>query len=191
MKNYIQILDAGFQEIQVGVIPATVDQVMVGISPEASGGSEGTVFCGVNEGTVPQRKSGASLLSDRDRAALKNGYRAGSHSEEDGCIQKFYLYLMMSKPSGQLVITYAGLTSDGKSQRTLQSHGRSGKAVSGNGNPGRAFRGVAGADREGCQGAAYTGLRGMQEQGEDDREREEAAFMQLFQHFLYIAGAPG
>lgn len=27
------------------------------------------------------------------------------------------------------------------------------------------------------------GLRGMQEQGEDDREREEAAFMQLFQHF--------
>lgn len=30
MKNYIQILDAGFQEIQVGVIPATVDQVMVG-----------------------------------------------------------------------------------------------------------------------------------------------------------------
>ena len=27
------------------------------------------------------------------------------------------------------------------------------------------------------------GLRGMQEQGEDDREREDAAFMQLFQHF--------
>ena len=49
MKNYIQILDAGFQEIQVGVIPATVDQVMVGdIKP--SGGSEGTVFCGGERG---------------------------------------------------------------------------------------------------------------------------------------------
>ena len=35
MKNYIQILDAGFQEIQVGVIPATVDQVMVGDITEA------------------------------------------------------------------------------------------------------------------------------------------------------------
>lgn len=29
-KNYIQILEAGFEEIRVGVIPATADQVMIG-----------------------------------------------------------------------------------------------------------------------------------------------------------------
>ena len=42
---------------------------------------------------------------------------------------------------------------------------------------------MAGADREGCQGDAYTGASGNAGTGEDDREREEAAFMQLFQHF--------
>lgn len=30
MKNYIQILDAGFEEIKIGVLPATADQVMIG-----------------------------------------------------------------------------------------------------------------------------------------------------------------
>ena len=34
---------------------------------------------------------------------------------EEGCIQKFYLYLMLSKPSDQLVLTYAAVNSQGKS----------------------------------------------------------------------------
>ena len=189
MKNYIQILDAGFQEIQVGVIPATVDQVMVGdITRSRLEAVKVLFFVGVNEGTVPQRKSGASLLSDRDRAALrKMDIELAPTVKEDGCIQKFYLYLMMSKPSGQLVITYAGLTSDGKSQRPSNLMGEVGKL----------FPGMEILDEHSVEWPVRTGrdarellikgLRGMQEQGEDDREREEAAFMQLFQHFYTSA----
>ena len=189
MKNYIQILDAGFQEIQVGVIPATVDQVMVGdITRSRLEAVKVLFFVGVNEGTVPQRKSGASLLSDRDRAALKKmDIELAPTVKEDGCIQKFYLYLMMSKPSGQLVITYAGLTSDGKSQRPSNLMGEVGKL----------FPGMEILDEHSVEWPVRTGrdarellikgLRGMQEQGEDDREREEAAFMQLFQHFYTSA----
>lgn len=74
-------------------------------------------FVGVNEGTVPQRKNGGSLLSDRDRAALrKMDIELAPTVKEDGCIQKFYLYLMMSKPSRQLVLTYAGLTPDARAR---------------------------------------------------------------------------
>ena len=189
MKNYIQILDAGFQEIQVGVIPATVDQVMVGdITRSRLEAVKVLFFVGVNEGTVPQRKSGASLLSDRDRAALrKMDIELAPTVKEDGCIQKFYLYLMMSKPSGQLVITYAGLTSDGKSQRPSNLMGEVGKL----------FPGMEILDEHSVEWPVRTGrdarellikgLRGMQEPGEDDREREEAAFMQLFQHFYTSA----
>ena len=62
MKNYIQILDAGFQEIQVGVIPATVDQVMVGdITRSRLEAVKVLFFVGVNEGTVPQRKNGEAF----------------------------------------------------------------------------------------------------------------------------------
>ena len=75
-------------------------------------------FVGVNEGIVPQRKSGGSLLSDRDREAFKAlDMELAPTSREDGCIQKFYLYLMMAKPSLSLVLTFAGMSADGKSQR--------------------------------------------------------------------------
>ena len=146
----------------MGVIPATVDQVMVGYHPKPSGSSEGTVFRRSKRGNgAPEKRTGEAFLSDRDRAALrKMDIELAPTVKEDGCIQKFYLYLMMSKPSptagAHLCRTYAGR----QEPETLQSYGRSGKAVSRNENPGRAFRGMASADREGCQGAAYTGASG-------------------------------
>ena len=68
MKNYIQILDAGFREIKVGTIPATVDQVMVGdITRSRLEAVKVLFFVGVNEGIVPQRKSEGGILTDSDR----------------------------------------------------------------------------------------------------------------------------
>lgn len=185
MKNYIQILDAGFEEIQVGVIPATVDQVMVGdITRSRLEAVKVLFFVGVNEGTVPQRKSGGSLLTDRDRSALRTlDMELAPTSREDGCIQKFYLYLMMSKPSGRLVMTYAGLTPDGKSQRPSSLMGEVEKL----------FPGIRTWDEESVEWPVQTtgdakelliqGLRQMQEQDGGRKEREEAAFLQLFKHF--------
>lgn len=118
-KNYAQILDAGFEEIKVGVIPATIDQVVIGdITRSRLEAVQVLFFVGVNEGVVPQRKSNGSLLTDRDRAVFKAmNLELAPTAKEDGCIQKFYLYLMLSKPSRRLVLTYAGMTCDGKSQR--------------------------------------------------------------------------
>lgn len=118
-KSYAQILDAGFGEIQVGVIPATIDQVMVGdITRTRLDGVQVLFFVGVNDGVVPQRKNGGSLLGDRDREFFKaHRLELAPTAREDGCMQKFYLYLMLSKPSRRLVITYAGRSSDGKSLR--------------------------------------------------------------------------
>ncbi|WP_302327046.1 PD-(D/E)XK nuclease family protein [Enterocloster lavalensis] len=118
-KSYAQILDAGFGEIQVGVIPATIDQVMVGdITRTRLDGVQVLFFVGVNDGVVPQRKNGGSLLGDRDREFFKaHRLELAPTAREDGCMQKFYLYLMLSKPSRRLVITYAGRSADGKSLR--------------------------------------------------------------------------
>ena len=67
MKNYIQILDAGFlEEIKIGVLPATADQVMIGdITRSRLESVKVLFFTGVNEGIVPQRKAGGSLLNER------------------------------------------------------------------------------------------------------------------------------
>ena len=114
MKNYIQILDAGFEEIKIGVLPATADQVMIGdITRSRLESVKVLFFTGVNEGIVPQRKAGGSLLNDGDREVFKSLHMELAPTAS--CIQKFYLYLMLSKPSRQLVITYAAMNGQGKS----------------------------------------------------------------------------
>ncbi len=118
-RSFIQILDAGFQEIRVGVIPATVDQVMVGdITRSRLEAVKILFFVGVNEGSVPQRKSNTGLLTDAERELFKaHGLELAPTAREDGCIQIFYLYMILAKPERQLVLTYAAMTGDGKSQR--------------------------------------------------------------------------
>lgn len=192
MKNYPQILDAGFGEIKVGVIPATIDQVMVGdITRSRLEDVKVLFFVGVNEGTVPQRKSGASLLTDRDRAVFKEfNMELAPTAREDGCIQKFYLYLMMAKPSRRLVLTYAGMSSEGKSQRPSSLIGEVEKL----------FPGIAVQDEESVDWPVRTvrdgremlidGLRKLREEKEGEhakapegRDAEENAFMELYRYF--------
>ena len=197
MKNYSQILDAGFGEIKVGVIPATIDQVMVGdITRSRLEDVKVLFFVGVNEGTVPQRKSGASLLTDRDRAVFKEfNMELAPTAREDGCIQKFYLYLMMAKPSRRLVLTYAGMSSEGKSQRPSSLIGEVQKL----------FPGIPVLDeglvdwpvrtvRDGRE-RLIDGLRKLREEKEGEtakapegRDAEENAFMELYRYFYCSDG---
>ena len=197
MKNYSQILDAGFGEIKVGVIPATIDQVMVGdITRSRLEDVKVLFFVGVNEGTVPQRKSGASLLTDRDRAVFKEfNMELAPTAREDGCIQKFYLYLMMAKPSRRLVLTYAGMSSEGKSQRPSSLIGEVQKLF-----PGSPVLDEGLVDwpvrtvRDGRE-RLIDGLRKLREEKEGEtakapegRDAEENAFMELYRYFYCSDG---
>ncbi len=118
-KEYAQILDAGFGEITVGVIPATVDRVVVGdITRTRLDQIKVLFFLGVNEGVVPSRKDSGGILTDMDREFLKEmSIELAPTSREDSFRQRFYLYLMMTKPSRGLVVSYAAFTQAGKAQR--------------------------------------------------------------------------
>ncbi len=119
LKEYIEILDAGFSEIRVGVIPATVDRVVVGdITRTRLDQIRVLFFIGVNEGVVPSRKDAQSLLTDMDREALKQRrIELAPTSKEDSFTQRYYLYLLMTKPSERLILSYSLLDTAGKSRR--------------------------------------------------------------------------
>ncbi len=119
VREYGQILDAGFGEIQVGVIPATVDKVVVGdITRTRLDQVKVLIFIGVNEGVVPSKKDSGSLLTDADREMLKNcRIELAPTSREDGLMQRYYLYLMLTKPSRRLILSYVSFDQAGKSKR--------------------------------------------------------------------------
>lgn len=118
-KEFNEILDAGFAEIKVGVIPATVDRIVIGdITRTRLNHIRVLIFMGVNDGIVPQKKDGGSLLTDMEREALQSLHmELAPTAREDGCMQKFYLYLMMTKPEKRLILTYANAGGEGKAKR--------------------------------------------------------------------------
>ncbi len=118
-KEYLEILDAGFAELKVGVIPAVADRVVVGdITRTRLAHIKILFFAGVNDGIVPARKDKGSLLSDRDREFLgQHHIELAPTAREESFQQRFYLYLMMTKPSKQLILSWCRTGGDGKSRR--------------------------------------------------------------------------
>ena len=118
-KEFMEILDAGFAEISVGAIPATVDRVVVGdITRTRLAHVKALFFVGVNDGIVPSKKDSGSILSDREREFFgEHQMELAPTAREDSFQQRFYLYLMMTKPSKKLILSFAGAGGDGKSRR--------------------------------------------------------------------------
>lgn len=119
VKEYAEILDAGFSEIKVGLIPATVDRVVVGdITRTRLDHIKVLFFIGVNDGIVPQKKENSSLFTDRDREFLgKHEIELAPTTKEESFRQRFYLYLALTKPEQRLVLSYSAMDSSGKSLR--------------------------------------------------------------------------
>jgi len=85
-------------------------------------------FVGVNDGIVPMKKDGGSLLSDQEREFFgRHKLELAPTAREDSFRQRFYLYLMMTKPSKKLVVSYALTGRDGKSKRPSYLIGELGK----------------------------------------------------------------
>ncbi len=67
-KEYLEILDAGFAELKVGVIPAVADRVVVGDITRTRLAHIRVLFLRASMmGLSRQEKKKGSLLSDRDR----------------------------------------------------------------------------------------------------------------------------
>lgn len=119
LKEYSELLDAGLEEAKVGIIPPSIDQVLVGDVERSRIQNVKVVFLvGVNDIYIPGTTSKNGLLSEYDRQKLsENGAVLAPNAKEKTYIQKFYLYLTLTKPSHQVYLTYSKTSADGKALR--------------------------------------------------------------------------
>ncbi len=119
LKEYGEILDAGFGEIRVGVIPATVDRVVVGdITRTRLDHVKVLFFAGVNDGIVPAKKERGGILSEAEREFLEaHDVELAPTARKESFLQRFYLYLAMTKPEQKLILSYASMNQAGKGLR--------------------------------------------------------------------------
>lgn len=115
LRDYQQLLEAGFAKLKVGIIPPTVDQIIVG-DVERSRLPEIKVlfFVGVNDGVIPKRSEKGGILTENEREYLKaNDVELAPTAREDMSIQQFYLYLNLTKPSQRLYLSFSHMKADG------------------------------------------------------------------------------
>ena len=118
-KEYLEILSVGFQELKVGMIPAGADRVTVGdLERTRLPRIRAMFFVGVNDGVVPKDKGKGGILTEQERETLKkNALELAPTAREEGFMQRFYLYLAMTKPSDLLVMSWCDLSAEGKTIR--------------------------------------------------------------------------
>lgn len=119
LQEFADVLAAGLGEIQVGIIPQNVDRILVGdVERTRFKPVKVLFFLGVNDGNIPRNTSKGGILSDVEREFLTGSDHALAPTpRQQMFIQRFYLYLNMTKPTQKLYLSYARQGSDGKSLR--------------------------------------------------------------------------
>ena len=113
------ILDSGFEELSVGFIPAAVDRLVVGDLMRTRLEHIRVLFViGCNDGLLPKRADRGGILSDYDREILKGaGMELALAAREEVFCQQYYLYLLLTKPSQKLYVSFSETSADGKALR--------------------------------------------------------------------------
>lgn len=119
IKEFAELLDAGFAEIKVGTIPQSADKVVIGdIERTRMSDIKALFFIGVNDGIIPKSAGTGGIISDIDREFLQESeFELAPTPRQQMYIQRLYLYMIMTKPKELLTLSYAKTDNEGKSIR--------------------------------------------------------------------------
>ncbi|PAB58741.1 helicase-exonuclease AddAB subunit AddB [Anaeromicrobium sediminis] len=119
LKDFIKILESGFEATEVGIIPTTIDQVLIGnISRSKSHDIKALFVVGVNDGILPKKREDDKILSSEERIFMREMdipiyYDDNKKSLEE----RFTIYSSFVKPMEYLWISYPLANAEGKALR--------------------------------------------------------------------------
>ncbi|NLT58429.1 MAG: hypothetical protein GXX99_05655 [Clostridiales bacterium] len=108
-RRYVELLRIAAAQTRLGVIPATVDQVMVlgtdRLLPRSVRCAFVLDFCADR---FPMLLSAESLLSEQERGLLRlHDLRLAQEAAQSALDEQHYAYLALTAPTDRLVVTYA------------------------------------------------------------------------------------
>ncbi len=118
LAEFKELLDTGFSEARIGLIPPSTDQIVAGdMSRTRISNIKYLFFIGTNDTNIPTTNGSGGIISDSERNFLSDAkFDIAPTARELVYQEQFYLYLNMTKPSKHLYITYCETGNDGKVQ---------------------------------------------------------------------------
>lgn len=119
ITEFYKILNAGFVNREIGVIPVALDQVNIGDIARIKGRDvKGLFIVGVNDGILPSANKEEGILSDKDRDLLKDrGVELSSSTKLKVFEEQYMVYTALTLSSKFLMISYPMADFEGKSLR--------------------------------------------------------------------------
>lgn len=118
LREYHKLLASGFSACEIGVIPSTIDQVLVGsLERSRSHDIRGLFIIGVNDGVLPSLHDEEGILLDHERTVLGELGLELASGEMKFHQENFSIYSAFSKPKDYLWVSYPLADEEGKAKR--------------------------------------------------------------------------
>ncbi len=107
LEDYGEIIRAGLETVEIGVIPPTGDEVSTGtLFRSRSSQVKGLIILGANEGQLPAYDSGDGLLLNEEKQLLvSRGIPLESDRDTRGTEEEYALYELLSKVEDLLYVS--------------------------------------------------------------------------------------
>jgi len=117
--KYKELLQIGIKNSELGILPATQDQVVLGDVDRSRNRKTKVLFIiGINDGVFPSNAQEEGYLNDKDRERLaEKGFEMAKSSTELLYEEQFNIYRTFTLPEEKLFLSYASTDKEGKSLR--------------------------------------------------------------------------
>ncbi len=119
-KDYLEIFISAAEGSKINTIPASNDAVVIGdLERTRYDNPKAMYLMGVNDGAIPASFHSAGIISQTERTALKkvlkdNGFDIAPTDREKSFMQRFYIYMILTKAREKLCLTYSAGDNDKK-----------------------------------------------------------------------------
>lgn len=116
LTDFLQVLETGLEGLRLGVIPPSLDQLMIGsIERSRQPDLRAVLLLGANERVFPCVPAQDVILDDRDREKLTgSGFELGPTSRTRLLREQFLCYIALTRASERLWISYSTAADNGK-----------------------------------------------------------------------------
>lgn len=117
--EFLTILQFAVQNMDLGLLPSSLDQVFVGVLAHSRSRNVKVAFVlGLNEGVFPAKTVQDGFFTDLEKRLLQDmGVQLSQDSSEQIYEEQFMFYLAMTRASEQLFFSYALSDEEGKAVR--------------------------------------------------------------------------
>ena len=120
LEEFSKIYKAGLAASTIGLVPPANDSVIVGDIERSRLNDVKVLFCiGASDDNIPGKVENGGILSSLEREQLLESglFELAPSDRQKSFRQRFYLYMMLTKPSEKLYITSPRVDNEGKAVR--------------------------------------------------------------------------